>query len=54
MLMEEAGALVVVLCTRSSSARVGDSSVVVGGAETVVGWGRGCRMVVKGLGAWAC
>ena len=31
MLMEEAGAKVVVLCTRSSSVRVGDNLVVMGG-----------------------
>ena len=54
MLMEEAGAWVVVLCTGRSGAQVGDSSVVVWGAETVVCWGRGCGMVVKGSGAWTC
>ena len=33
MLMEKAGAQVVVLCTRSSSVRVGDNLVVVGGSR---------------------
>ena len=43
-----------VLCTGSSGAWLGDNSVVVGGAEMVVGWGRGCGMVVKGSGPRAC
>ena len=54
MMMEKIGARVMVLCTGCSDARVGDNSVVVRGAETVVGWGRGCRMVVKGWGARTC
>ena len=54
MMMEEAGARVVVLCTGSSGDRVGDSSAVVVGAKTVVGWGGGCGMVVKGLSARTC
>ena len=54
MLMEEARARVVVLCTGSSGAWVGDSLDVVRGVEMVVSYGRGCRMVVKGSCAWAC
>ena len=54
MLMEEVEAWVVVLCIGSSGARVGVSPVVVEGAETVVSWGRGCGMMVKGSGARAC
>ena len=42
MMVEEAGA------------HVGDSSTINGGAETMVGWGRDCGMMVKGSGAQTC
>ena len=54
MLIEEAGARVVVLCIGSPGARVGDNSVIVREAETVIGWGRRFGMVVKSSGARAC
>ena len=54
MMMEEARARVVVLCTGSSGAQVGANFAIVRGAGRVVVWGRGCGMVVKGLGAWTC